>query len=151
MKKMMICLTCLVALMAATIAISSAQGDKNTVTNTTLATNTSLNSINMTNNVTGQALRAGFETTKPVTNLDRFGNKSAYDIEAYSQNKLLFNSSNATPVQPIFNVSQRSGNTPTIIYNTEQPKPMVSVNTSPPLQVYNIVDYSPMKMGTPIP
>lgn len=145
MNKMVICLTCLVALMAASIAPSFAQGGQNT------AANTSLNSSNMTNNSTGPALRVGFETTKPVNNLDRFGNKSAYNIEAYSQNKLLYNTSNATPVQPVFNVSERSGVPPTIIYNTGQTKPMVSINTSSSLPVYNIATYSPIMMGTPIP
>jgi len=148
MKKMVICLTCLVALIAATIAISYAQGGQN---NYSVLNSTILNSTNMTNNATGPSLRVGYETVAPVSNLDRFGNKSAYNIEAYSQNKLLFNASNATPVQPMLNVSQRSEVPPTVTYNTGQTEPMVSVNASPSVSVYNIANYPPIMMGTPIP
>ncbi|MFB3764723.1 MAG: hypothetical protein ACE14P_05680 [Methanotrichaceae archaeon] len=149
MKKMVVCLTCLVALMAAAMAVviapSFAQGSQNA------AKTIALSSINITSNASGSALRVGFETVKPESNLDRFGAKPTYDIEAYSQNTLLYNTSNATPVQSMFNVSQRSGVPPTIIYNTGQTKPMYSAGTSSQQPVYNIAGYSPIKMGTPIP
>lgn len=166
MKKLMICLTYLVALAIASIALSIAQGDQNiavtadaamnatnnasinftnNITNNNISNNTIINS-SITNNATMPALRVGFETVKPVSNLDRFGAKPVYNIEAYSKNQLLYNASNASQVQPVFNVSQRAGTTPTIVYKTGQTKPMYAVSASPEMPVYNIEGYSPIRL-----
>ncbi len=175
MKKIMICLTCLVALVAATIALSIAQGDQNTALNASAVmnatnnvtgnstnnitkssvTNDSITNANINNNTisnaTMPALRVGFETVKPVSNLDRFGTKPVYNIEAYSQNQLLYNGSNTSQAQPVFNVSKRAGSVPTIVYNTGQTKPTYSVSASPEQPVYNIEGYSPIKVVNPTP
>ncbi|MGA9098588.1 MAG: hypothetical protein WB392_06610 [Methanotrichaceae archaeon] len=147
MKKMMICLTCLVALMAVIVAPSFAQGGQNV----TMNANATMNVANITNNVTTPELHVGYQNVTPVNNLDVYGTKPVYNIEKYSQNTLLLNTSNAYPVQPTFNVSQREGVRPTIVYTTGQTKPMYNTSISPTTPVYNIEAYSPIKMGTPIP
>lgn len=165
MKKMMICLTCLIAIVAATIALSIAQGDQTAAMNasatnatnnvtgnlTNNITNGNITNSNTANNTTMPALRVGFESVKPTSNLDRFGTKPVYNIEAYSKNQLLYNGTNASQAQPVFNVSQRSGTVPTIVYNTGQTKPTYSVSASPEQPVYNIEGYSPIKVINPTP
>jgi hypothetical protein len=69
-----------------------------------------------------KVLRAGFEKTKPLNNLDVYGNKSTYNI-----------SSSISP-SPAFNVSQRLGNVSQFTYNTDIYKP-----------TYNISQYSRTK------
>lgn len=180
MKKVIICLTCLIALAAETVALSIAQGDQNTAMNANATMNATNNvTVNSTNNITNSnitnssmansdivnnntannisnnttvpALRVGFETVKPTSNLDRFGTKPVYNIEAYSKNQLLYNGTNASQVQPVFNVSQRAGTVPTIVYSTGQTKPTYSVSASPAQPVYNIEGYSPTKVINPTP
>ncbi len=73
-----------------------------------------------------KVLRAGFEKTKPLNNLDVYGNKSTYNIP----------SSGATSA---FNLSQRLGNTSKITYNT---------NTKP---TYNVSQYSRTKPVYEVP
>jgi hypothetical protein len=69
-----------------------------------------------------KVLRAGFEKTKPLNNLDVYGNKSTYNIP-----------SSISP-SSAFNVSQRLGNVSQITYNTDIYKP-----------IYNISEYSRTK------
>ncbi len=95
-------------------------------------------------------LRVGFETTKPVSNLDRYGMKPTYNIEAYSNIKPEYNVSSFSHIQPTFNVTQRAGLPSRITYTTGQTKPIYSVNnTEKP--VYNIEGYSPIKVLNPLP
>ena len=69
-----------------------------------------------------KVLRAGFEKTKSLNNLDVYGNKSTYNIPS------------STSPSPAFNVSQRLGNVSQITYNTDIYKP-----------IYNISQYSRTK------
>jgi hypothetical protein len=69
-----------------------------------------------------KVLRAGFEKTKPLNNLDVYGNKSTYNIPS------------STSSNPAFKVSQRLGNVSKITYNTDIYKP-----------IYNISQYSRTK------
>ncbi|MHB8119698.1 MAG: hypothetical protein ACYDHX_13390 [Methanothrix sp.] len=69
-----------------------------------------------------KVLRAGFEKTKPLNNLDVYGNKSTYNIPSSTSPSLAFN------------VSQRLGNVSQITYNTDIYKP-----------IYNISQYSRTK------
>jgi len=93
-----------------------------------------------------KVLRAGFEKTKPLNNLDVYGNKSIYNIPS------------STYPGPAFNVSQRRGNAFKITYNTDIYKPIYNVSqymrtkplyevpdtlTSKP--VYSISDYPKIK------
>lgn len=112
-------------------------------------TSTANNTTNITN-VTLPVLRVGFETTKPVSNLDRYGMKSTYNIEAYSNIKSTYNVSAFSNIQPMFNVSQRAGLPSRITYTTGQTKPMYSANI-PEKPVYNIENYSPIKILNPLP
>lgn len=61
-------------------------------------------------------LRAGFERTKPLNNLDVYGNKSTYNM------------SSGTSPNSAFNVSQRLGDISQITYNTDIYKPIYNAN-----------------------
>lgn len=74
-----------------------------------------------------QVLRAGFEKTKPLNNLDVYGNKSIHNIP--------FSTSQGTP----FEVNQRLGNVSQFTYNTQY-KPL-----------YNISQYSRNKPTYEVP
>lgn len=67
-------------------------------------------------------LRAGFEKTKSVNNLDVYGNKSTYNIPF------------STSPRAAFNASSRLGNVSQFTYNTDNYKPL-----------YNISQYSRTK------
>ena len=69
-----------------------------------------------------KVLRAGFEKTKPVNNLDVYGNKSTYNIPF------------STSPRAAFNASSRLGNVSQFTYNTDNYKPL-----------YNISQYSRTK------
>ncbi len=73
-----------------------------------------------------KVLRAGFEKTKPLNNLDVYGNKSTYNIPSSGANSA-------------FNASQRLGNTSKMTYNT---------NTKP---IYNVSQYSRTKPAYEVP
>ena len=73
-----------------------------------------------------KVLRAGFEKTKPLNNLDVYGNKSTYNIPSSGANSA-------------FNASQRLGNTSKITYNT---------NTRP---TYNVSQYTRTKPVYEVP
>ena len=98
-----------------------------------------------------KVLRAGFENTKPLNDLDVYGNKSTYNIP----------SSGATSA---FNLSQRLGNTSKITYNTNNTKPTYNVSqysrTKPTYEVpgtlsskpvYSISGYPVIKAANSIP
>jgi hypothetical protein len=99
-----------------------------------------------------KVLRAGFEKTKPLNNLDVYGNKSTYNIPS------------STSPSPAFNVSQRLGNVSQITYNTNIYKPIYNISqysrtkpiyevpdtlTSKP--VYSISGYPKIKAANSIP
>jgi len=78
-------------------------------------------------NQPARVLRAGFEKTKPLNNLDMYGNKSTYSIP----------SSN---ISSAFDLSQRRGNMSRFTYNTGIYKP-----------VYNVSQYSRTKPTYEVP
>jgi hypothetical protein len=144
MKKMIIGSMCLIALMAASIAMALAQDSQNV--NGSMTGNTISNIAEPTLQV-GSAI-----ATQPVNNLDRYGAKPVYNIEAYSMVRPGTNLSTLSRIQtqPVFNISQRRGIPAKIVYTTGQYKPMYSVNT-PVNPVYNITSYPPIMAPTPIP
>jgi hypothetical protein len=97
-------------------------------------------------------LRAGFEKTKPLNNLDVYGNKSIYTIP-----------SSISP-SSAFDISQRLGNVSKITYNTDIYKPIYNVSqysrTKPLYEVpdtlsskpvYSISSYPKIKATNSIP
>jgi hypothetical protein len=99
-----------------------------------------------------KVLRAGFEKTKPLNNLDVYGNKSTYNIP-----------SRISP-STAFNVSQRLGNVSQLTYNTEIYKPTYNISqysrTKPLYKVpdalsskpiYSISGYPKIKAASSIP
>ena len=98
-----------------------------------------------------KVLRAGFEKTKPLNNLDVYGNKSTYIIPSSGANFA-------------FNASQRLGNTSKFTYNTNTVKPTYNVSqysrTKPTYEVpstlsskpvYSISEYPVIKAPNSIP
>lgn len=168
--KFFTCVVALVALLAAIMPAGIAEDSQN-------ASATINKSINETNNATeilttnviktdgdtivigkgisassGKVLRAGFEKTKAVNDLDVYGNRSEHKI-----------SSNASEAAP-FDISQRVGNVSQFTYNTDIYKPFYSVDeyrrTKPAYQtpeslakksVYNISGYPTIKAINSIP
>ncbi len=99
-----------------------------------------------------KALRVGFEKTKPLNNLDVYGSKPTYDIEAFAN------------IKPAFNVSQRSGTAAKLTYNTSIFKPIYNVSAYSNLRpmyevpssvhskpVYDIGSYPTIKAVNSIP
>jgi hypothetical protein len=97
-----------------------------------------------------KVLRAGFEKTRPLNNLDVYGNKSTYSIP--------------TRMGSAFNLSQRLGNTSKITYNTNSNKPIYNVSqysrTKPTYEVpstlsskpvYSVSGYPEIKVPNSIP
>lgn len=163
-------LACFFLLLAAIMPAGVAEDGKNENATTN-------QSINETNNTTGnligdvikddgekivigngrsssseKVLRAGFEKTKAVNDLDVYGNRSEHAI-----------SSNASALAP-FDISQRVGNVSQFTYNTDIYKPIYSVDeyrrTKPSYQtpesianrqVYNISGYPTIKAANSIP
>ena len=100
-----------------------------------------------------KVLRAGFEKTKPLNNLDVYGNKSLHELGG-----------NAEAPESAFNASQRLGNVSKFSYNTSYTKPLYNVSeysrTKPIYQVpsglsskpvYDIEKYSVIKAPNGIP
>ena len=123
MKKTIICLICILAglilVLPATVAEENLY-DNQTIQNA--KTNATLNETHITAHdaipdatKTPKVLRLGFERIKPLNNLDVYGSRATYDIEARGH----INSS--------FNVSQRLGNISNITKNTNY-KPYFAVN-----------------------
>ena len=127
MQKFIAFVVCVLALLAVAMPVMIAEENQNSTVNSTLnqtqnltgnvslnetgkaAENISLNqNITMNPNATQsitpgasqhtKVLRAGFEKTKPLNNLDVYGNKSTYNIPSSGANSA-------------FNASQRLGNT----------------------------------------
>lgn len=103
-------------------------------------------------NDTQKVLRAGFENTKHMNNLDVYGSKAVQNLG---------NNSNTTSV---FNASQRLGMVGKIRYNTGIYKPLYNISeysrTKPTYQVpstlssrpvYDIEKYSVIKSSASIP
>jgi hypothetical protein len=99
-----------------------------------------------------KVLRAGFEKTKPLNNLDVYGNKSTYNIPS------------STSSGSAFDLSQRLGNVSKFTYNTDIYKPIYNISqysrTKPLYQVpdslgskpvYSISGYPTMKAASSIP
>lgn len=151
MQKIIACLVCILALLAVAMPVIVAEENQNATGNTTLnqtqnvtgnitlatksitpgvaqnmAQNTTLSGAQNTNQHT-KVLRAGFEKTKPLNNLDVYGNKSTYNIPSRNAGSA-------------FNLSQRLGNTSKITYNTNSNKP-----------IYNVSQYSRTKPTYEVP
>lgn len=116
--------------------------------------------------VSSKALRVGFEKTKPVNNLDVYGSKPAYDIEAFASTKPVYNMSMLSRTAPktAFNASQRTGRVAEFAYFTGIFKPLYNVsaysNVKPVYDVpstlrtrpvYNIEGYPTIKAVNSIP
>jgi hypothetical protein len=161
MKKTIICLICILAglilVLPATIAQDNPnanQAIQNAQKNVTLNEETQIASQNATEDAAKplKVLRLGFERTKPLNNLDAYGSKAMYDIEARGR----INSS--------FNVSQRLGSISNNTYNTDIYKPFFAVNeyirVKPTYEapgnlgartIYNITGYPEIKTPNSIP
>jgi hypothetical protein len=174
-QKIIACFICILALMTISMPAIIAEDNQNSTGNVTLnqtqnATgNISLNQSispgiaqDLTQNQdtiqTGtqntnqptKVLRAGFQKTKPLNNLDVYGNKSTYSIPAS-------NTSSA------FDLSQRRGNTSRFTYNTDIYKPVYNVSQysrtkptyevpgTPAKPVYSISGYPVIKAPNSIP
>jgi hypothetical protein len=100
-----------------------------------------------------RVLRAGFEKTKPLSNLDVYGNKSVHEL-----------GNNSGAAGSAFNASQRLGNVSRFSYNTNNTKQLYNVSeysrTKPTYQVpsslsskpvYDIEKYSAIKAVNSIP
>ncbi len=113
-----------------------------------------------------KALRVGFEKTKPVNNLDRYGSKPGYDIEAFASKKPVYNMSMLSRTAPkaAFNASQRTGSVAKLVYNTGIFKPLYNVSAYSNIRpiydvpgtlstkpVYNIEGYPRIKAVNSIP
>jgi hypothetical protein len=156
MQKNLVSLICTLALLALLMPATTAEESLNATANTTL--NGTINGTQngtisiMLNAITNpaengsesapaatqlgkgnapshsKALRAGFEKTKPVNNLDAYGNKSIHNIPF------------STSPGAAFNVSQRLGNVSQFNYNTDNYRPL-----------YNISQYSRTKPVYEVP
>ncbi len=113
-----------------------------------------------------KALRVGFEKTKPVNNLDRYGSKPGYDIEAFASTKPVYNMSMLSRAVPkaAFNASQRTGRVSKFAYDTGIFKPLYNVSAYSNIRpmynapstlstkpVYNIEGYPRIKAVNSIP
>jgi hypothetical protein len=159
MKKTMICLICILADLILVLPAANAQGNLNA--NQTIQNAQKIVTLNDTQITTQNAiedatkshkvLRLGFERTKPLNNLDVYGSKTTYDIEARGRNSS-------------FNVSQRLGNISNITDSTNIYKPFFEVNeyirVKPTYEapsnlgtrpVYNITGYPVIKTPSSIP
>jgi len=173
MQKNLVSLICTLALLAFFMPAMAAEDSLNATANTTLnetqnaTTSITLNATaNLTKSQTPAAtqlgsgkelshskvLRAGFEKTKPLNNLDVYGNKSTYNIPF------------STSPRAAFNASQRLGNVSQFTYNTDNYKPLYNISqysrtkplyevpdtlTSKP--VYSISGYPAIKTANSIP
>ncbi|MCX6681203.1 MAG: hypothetical protein NTX42_12680 [Methanothrix sp.] len=169
MQKILVSLICTLALLAFLMPATIAEDSQNAAANITLnetqnvtkniTLNDSLKSAPAVTQLgTGKAadhtkvLRAGFARSKPLNNLDVYGNKSTYNI-----------SSSISP-STAFNVSQRLGNVSQLTYNTDIYKPTYNISqysrTKPLYKVpdtlsskpvYSISGYPKIKAASSIP
>jgi hypothetical protein len=98
----------------------------------------------------GKTLRAGFEKTKPLNNLDVYGNKSTYNIPfstspnvAFEVNQRRGNVSQftySTKYKPLYNISQYSRNKPTYeVPSSVSSKPVYSITSYPEVKAVNSI------------
>jgi len=142
MRKITVC-TCVVSLLVVLVAAGLAQDQ-----------------------ASPKALHVGFEKTKPVNNLDKYGSKPVYDIEAFASKKPVQDLSMLSRVAPkaVFNASQRTGRVAKFAYNTGIFKPLYNVSAysrvKPMYEVpstlsskpaYNIESYPRIKAVNSIP
>lgn len=131
MKKIAISKFCILALLALVIPVAIADDNQND---------------------TKKVLRAGFENTKPMNDLDVYGSKAVQNL------------GNITNATSVFNASQRLGMVGKISYNTGIYKPLYNISeysrTKPTYQVpstlssrpvYDIENYSIIKTSASIP
>jgi len=174
-QKIIACVICILALLTIAMPAIIAEDNQNSTGNITLnqtqnATgNISLNQsispgiaqdLTQTQNTTprgaqntnqpARVLRAGFEKTKPLNNLDVYGNKSTYSIPASNMSSA-------------FDLSQRRGNISRFVYNTDIYKPVYNVSqysrtkptyevpSTPAKPVYSISGYPVIKAPNSIP
>jgi hypothetical protein len=98
-----------------------------------------------------KVLRAGFEKTKPVNNLDVYGNKSTYNIPFSASPSIAFNASqrlgnvsqftyNTNNYKPIYNISQYSRTKPLYeVPGTISSKPVYSISGYPNIKTVNSI------------
>jgi hypothetical protein len=113
-----------------------------------------------------KVLRVGFEKAKPLNNLDMFGSKPAYDIEAFASQKPVQNVSMLSRTAPkeAFNASQRTGMVAKFTSDTGIFKPLFNVSAYSMVKpiydvpssvrnkpVYNIENYPKIKAVNSIP
>jgi hypothetical protein len=150
-KKNLASLICALALLAFLMQATIADNSQNTAENITLnktqnltgntpeeiSKNDSQNSAQIATqivagNATGHAkvLRAGFEKTKSLKNLDVYSNKSTYNISS-STNALY---------KPLYNVSQYSRTKPLYeVPDTLSSKPVYSISGYPKIKAVNSI------------
>lgn len=138
---------CIIALMAVFVAAALAQDQAS-------------------NQAPPKVLRVGFEKTKPINNLDRYGSKPEYNIETYSNIKPVHDLSmlSMAAQKEIFNASQRGGKVSAFTYNTGIYKPLYNVSAYSRIKpiyevpstlstkpIYNIASYPRIKAVNSIP
>jgi len=157
MQKNLASLICTLALLAFLMPAAIAEDIQNAAANITL-NETQNATVNITQLGAGIAvshtrvLRAGFEKSKSLNNLDVYGNKSTYSIPS------------RTTLSSVFNVSQRLGNVSQITSNTDIYKPIYNISqysrTKPIYEVpraltsksvYSISGYPKIKAANSIP
>jgi len=111
-------------------------------------TATQLGSGNAANHT--KVLRAGFEKTKPLNNLDVYGNKSTYNIPSSTSPSTAFNASSRlgnvsqftykTDYRPLYNISQYSRTKPLYeVPDTLSSKPVYSTSGYPNIKTANSI------------
>jgi hypothetical protein len=109
---------------------------------------TQLGSGNAANHT--KVLRAGFEKTKPLNNLDVYGNKSTYNIPSSTSPSTAFNASSRlgnvsqftykTDYKPLYNISQYSRTKPLYeVPDTLSSKPIYSTSGYPNIKTANSI------------
>jgi hypothetical protein len=109
---------------------------------------TQLGSGNAANHT--KVLRAGFEKTKPLNNLDVYGNKSTYNIPSSTSPSTAFNASSRlgnvsqftykTDYKPLYNISQYSRTKPLYeVPDTLSSKPVYSTSGYPNIKTANSI------------
>lgn len=159
MQKGLVSIICTLGLLAIFMPAISAEESLNATANATLneTLNTTANiEVNATANIAanatspGKVLRAGFEKTKPLNNLDVYGNKSTYNIPfstsqgaPFEVNQRLGNVSQftyKTQYKPLYNISQYSRNKPTYeIPASVSSKPTYSITSYPVIKAVNSI------------
>jgi hypothetical protein len=101
---------------------------------------TQLGSGNAANHT--KVLRAGFEKTKPLNNLDVYGNKSTYNIPFNASSRLgnVSQFTYKTDYKPLYNISQYSRTKPLYeVPGTLSSKPVYSTSGYPDIKTANSI------------